>query len=56
LHRKSLAGFQRDPGSAKELISIGDAPLPKNLRAPVLAAMMTVARAILNLHETITRN
>jgi Protein of unknown function (DUF1553)/Protein of unknown function (DUF1549)/Planctomycete cytochrome C len=56
LHRKSLAGFQRDPGSAKELISIGDAPLPKNMSAPALAAMTTVARAILNLHETITRN
>jgi hypothetical protein len=56
LHRKSLAGFQRDPGSAKELIGIGDAPLPKNMNAPALAAMTTVARAILNLHETITRN
>jgi len=56
LHRQSLAGFQRDPGSAKDLISIGDAPLPKNLSYPALAAMTTVARAILNLHETITRN
>ncbi len=56
LHRKSLAAYQRDPTSAKEFISIGDALLPKNMSAPALAAMTTVARAILNLHETITRN
>jgi Protein of unknown function (DUF1553) len=56
LHRKSLAEFQRDRRSAKELISIGDASLPKSTSASALAAMTTVARAILNLHETITRN
>jgi uncharacterized protein DUF1553/uncharacterized protein DUF1549/cytochrome c len=56
LYRKSLAEFQRDPKSAKELISIGDAPLPKNMSAPELAAMTTLTRAILNLHEMITRN
>jgi uncharacterized protein DUF1553/uncharacterized protein DUF1549/cytochrome c len=56
LYRKSLREFQSDPKSAKELISIGDAPLPKNVNAPELAAMTTVTRAILNLHEMITRN
>jgi len=30
--------------------------MPRNTSAPPLAAMTTVARAILNLHETITRN
>ncbi len=56
LYWKTLMRFQRDPASAKELINIGDAPPPKALSAPALAAMTTVARAILNLHETITRN
>ncbi|MCI0390511.1 MAG: PSD1 and planctomycete cytochrome C domain-containing protein [Acidobacteria bacterium] len=56
LHTKSLAGFRRDPASARDFISIGDAPVAKDVNAPSLAAMMTVARAILNLHETITRN
>ncbi|MGE0127162.1 MAG: PSD1 and planctomycete cytochrome C domain-containing protein [Blastocatellales bacterium] len=56
LHVKSLARFRRDPSSAKDLISAGDAPTAKNVNASRLAAMMTVSRAILNLHETITRN
>ena len=56
LHAKSLAGFRRDPASARDFISAGDAPVAKDVNAASLAAMMTVARAILNLHETITRN
>jgi hypothetical protein len=56
LHRKSLARFQDDPISAREFISIGDALVARGVSAAKLAAMMTVARAILNLHETITRN
>jgi hypothetical protein len=56
LHAKSLARFRRDPQSAKDFISAGDAPVAKNMNAARLAAMTTVARAILNLHETITRN
>ncbi|MBS1788977.1 MAG: PSD1 domain-containing protein [Acidobacteria bacterium] len=56
LHQKSLAGFLRDPKSARELASVGDAPTPKGLASAKLAAMITVTRAILNLHETITRN
>jgi hypothetical protein len=56
LHRKSLRRFQRDPASAAEFNRIGDAPVPKGMSEVRLAAMATVARAILNLHETITRN
>ncbi len=56
LYAKSLIRFQRDPVSAKDFISIGDAPVAKELNVAKLAAMMTVSRAILNLHETITRN
>ncbi|HKQ78885.1 MAG TPA: PSD1 and planctomycete cytochrome C domain-containing protein [Blastocatellia bacterium] len=56
LHSKSLAGFQRDPASARDFISAGDSPVAKDVNASRLAAMTTVSRAILNLHETITRN
>jgi hypothetical protein len=56
LHKQSLLQFQRDPKAAKELVSVGEAALPKTVKLPQLAAMMTVTRALLNLHETITRN
>ena len=56
LHRKSLGRFRADPGGAQELIHVGEAALPKGVNPAELAAMTTVARAILNLHETITRN
>jgi hypothetical protein len=56
LHMRSLARFRKKPKSAKDLLSVGDAPLPSKYRPAELAAMTTVARTILNLHETITRN
>jgi hypothetical protein len=56
LFRKSLAQFRAAPSEAKAFLAVGEAPLPKEIGAPRLAAMATVARAILNLHETITRN
>ncbi len=56
LHKQSLLQYQRDPNAAKELVSVGEAAMPKNVKLAPLAAMMTVTRAILNLHETITRN
>jgi hypothetical protein len=56
LYDKSLSRFQRDPVSAKNFLHIGDSPIPKTAPVERLAAMTTVARAILNLHETITRN
>lgn len=56
LYRKNLMEFQRDPKAAQALIKVGETALPKNLKAVNLAAMTTVTRAILNLHETITRN
>jgi Protein of unknown function (DUF1553) len=56
LHAKSMNRFRQDPVSARELISAGDSPVAKGVNTLKLAAMTTVARAILNLHETITRN
>jgi hypothetical protein len=55
LYRKNLVRFRASPDSARDLLAIGDAPAASG-SAPELAAMTTVARAILNLHETVTRN
>jgi hypothetical protein len=56
LYQESLAEFRANPKAAGEFIHTGEAPVDSSLRAADLAAMTTVARAILNLHETITRN
>ena len=56
LRRSSLAQFRRSPGDAENLIHMGESAAPANLKPVELAAMTTVARAILNMHETITRN
>ena len=41
---------------ADELLHVGERPVAKDLDPAELAAWTSVARAILNLHETITRN
>lgn len=56
LYRKNLAQFQRDAQAARALLTVGDAPTAQGLPPARIAAMTTVTRAILNLHETITRN
>ncbi|MEW5975947.1 MAG: PSD1 and planctomycete cytochrome C domain-containing protein [Acidobacteriota bacterium] len=56
LHTRSNSEFHSDSKSAQTLVQVGDAPLNKKLDVFELAAMTTVTRAILNLHETITRN
>ncbi len=56
LYRKNLARFQAAPASAQQLAHVGESPSAANEPTAELAAMTTVARAILNLHETITRN
>jgi len=55
LHNKSLAQFRADPKSAREFVRVGEATGQEGLKPAELAAMSIVARAILNLHETITR-
>lgn len=50
------AQYREDQESAKRLIAIGDKPADKNLDQVELAAWTSVTRAILNLHEFITRN
>jgi len=48
------ANFASDPDAARELVSIGFAPR-RDLPVVEHAAWTSVARAVLNLHETITR-
>ena len=55
LFEKQLARYRRDEPAARELISTGESPVPKDLPVAELAAWTAVSRAILNLHETITR-
>ena len=56
LHGESFAQFKADPAGARKLLAIGDSPVPKNVNPAQLAAMSNVGRAILNLHEVITRD
>jgi hypothetical protein len=56
LYERSLKRFTADPASAREWLSEGETPLPPNVNAVRLAALSTVTRAVLNLHELITRN
>jgi hypothetical protein len=56
LYRKDLDRFRVDSDAARKLLAVGEAPVAQNIQPPELAAMTMVARAILNLHETITRN
>ncbi len=56
LYGKSLRRFRREPAAARELLSVGESPAPARANRAQAAALTMVARAILNLHETITRN
>ncbi len=52
---KNLTRYTADPKAAEELIHVGNSAPPKDAAAPELSAWTNVARAILNLHETVTR-
>ncbi|PYV28892.1 MAG: hypothetical protein DMG24_00945 [Acidobacteria bacterium] len=56
LYRKSYEDFRANPQRAVNLLQVGEAPVATDLRPNDLAAMTMVTRAIVNLHETITRN
>ncbi len=53
---KHLAEYRNDPKLAEALLHVGAAPLTEKCDPAELAAWTSVARLILNLHETITRN
>jgi hypothetical protein len=56
LYANNLLRFTVSLEAAQELSSIGDSAVPKDANLPRLAALTMVTRAVLNLHETITRN
>ncbi len=51
-----LERYRKEPATAKELVAVGQAPLPAVLDSRELAAWTAVCRVVLNLHETITRS
>ncbi|MFP6692596.1 MAG: DUF1553 domain-containing protein, partial [Pirellulales bacterium] len=53
---RHLKKYDEDADAAARLLEIGEAELPDNVDVTELAAWTAVARVILNLHETITRN
>mgnify|MGYP000046909845 FL=1 len=55
LYQDELLRFKADPDVAQKFLSVGLAPYPTDIPAHELAAAASVARTILNLHETITR-
>jgi hypothetical protein len=55
LYEQEQAHYAGDAKDAKELISVGERPVPKDLNPGEVAAWTSVARVVLNLHETITR-
>jgi hypothetical protein len=56
LYQDNLKRFSAAPADAKKFVAVGDSPVPDRLKLPQLAAETAVTRAVLNLHETITRN
>jgi hypothetical protein len=47
--------LEQTPDAAGEIVKVGYAPAPGEISQPDLVAYTSVARAILNLHETVTR-
>ena len=56
LYRRHFAEYQADPKAAAALLTVGDAKPPAGMNPAELAAWTSVARVVLNLHETITRD
>ena len=56
LHRNASIHFETDKKGASDLLAIGDTPVPATMKPSDLAAMTSVTRVILNLHEAITRD
>src|SRR5262249_37182045 len=56
LLRKHRSEFAADKEAARRLVSTGEWPVPQDLDVAEWAAWTSVARVVLNLHETITRN
>lgn len=55
LFEKHKTEFSSNPDSAKTLVAVGEAPETQGIEPTELASWTSIARVILNLHETITR-
>ncbi len=55
LLRRHRDPYRADPSAAAAYVGVGGSPAPSDLDPSELAAWTDVARAVLNLHETITR-
>ncbi len=55
LYQQHHQQYQADPTSASALLEIGERPIAEDCDLVELAAWTSVARVLLNLHETITR-
>lgn len=53
---RQLAGYRGDEAAAAQLSTVGGRPAASDLAPVEIAAWTSVARVILNLHETVTRN
>ncbi len=53
---KHRSDFQSQPDDARQLLDVGKTATATQVDASELAAWLSVARALMNLHETITRN
>ncbi len=56
LYEQHLRQFESDKKAAESLLRVGNRPAAADIPVAELAAWTSVARVILNLHETITRN
>jgi hypothetical protein len=56
LYQKHKAEYAADREAAKKLVATGEWPVSKDVDLAELAAWTSVARVLLNLHETISRN
>ena len=55
LVRSEAERFANDPDAAEALVKVGESPLPPDNAPKEVAIWMSLSRALLNLHETITR-
>jgi hypothetical protein len=56
LYDKHLREYRADPQAALQLLQVGFSPLPESAQRSQLAALTSVCRVLLNLHQTITRS
>ncbi len=56
LLERQRSGYRQDPDGALRYLKVGALPVPDGLDPVDMAAWTDVARALLNLHETITRS